>query len=247
MSKMGLSALALAMFAGVAAADVVVPETAQYAGSMTINVLTGEVSYGGRAGITVYDNTAGTSLVGTSSTNLSTTWGDELLTTGTGILEEYSCSIFNSGSSASAMVSTDINIGFNAMVGGTPGASLGGFSGSVTFGSPLAPGFFSVITFTGLSGLATPIDLNTTDILARQQLSTTVGSTRAGVVSANPIAIGTSPPSFWKDDPSSPPAGFYVFSSGAPADLINKVNIVPAPGAMALLGLGGLVAGRRRR
>jgi hypothetical protein len=239
--------LALAAAAGSALAGAVVPESAQYGGSLTINVLTGETSYGSRAGITVYDNSAGTSLIGTSSTNLSTTWGDNTMLTGTGILEEFSCSIFNSGSSATAMASTDINIGFNQMVAGLPGASLGGFTGTVTFGTPLAPGFFSVITFVGLSGLSTPVNLSSTDILVRQQLSATVGSTRAGIVSANPIAVGSSPPTFWKDDPSSPPAGFYVFASGAPADVLYKMNIIPAPGAMALLGLGGLLAGRRRR
>ena len=31
------------------------------------------------------------------------------------------------------------------------------------------------------------------------------------------------------------------------ADLLGTYNVVPAPGAMALLGLGGIVAGRRRR
>jgi len=33
----------------------------------------------------------------------------------------------------------------------------------------------------------------------------------------------------------------------AGADLLGTYNVVPAPGAMALIGLGGIVAGRRRR
>lgn len=246
MSKLGLSALALAVFAGLAGADVVT-ESAQYAGSMTVNVLTGEVSYGTRAGSTVYDSSTGATIAATSSTNMSTIWGDETLLTGTGVLEEFSCSIFNSGSSASAMVSTQLGVQFNQMVAGVPGAVIGGFTGNVTFGSPLNPGFYTVVTFTGLSGLGTPVNLSSTDVLVRQQLSATVGSTRAGVVSANPVGVGSSPASFYKDDPSLPPAGFYVFSSGAPADILYKMNVVPAPSAMALLGLGGLVAGRRRR
>src|SRR5262249_13775732 len=148
----------------------------------------------------------------------------------------------------SAMVSTNIGIGFNMMSGGVIGASLGGFSGSVTFGSPLPAGFFSVITFTGLSGLGTPINLSTTDLLVSPQLSTTVGSTRAGIAGSSPVTVGSSPVSFYKNDPSSPPAGFYVFSGGAtPGDPIYKLVTIPAPGSLALLGLGGLIAGRRRR
>ncbi len=42
------------------------------------------------------------------------------------------------------------------------------------------------------------------------------------------------------DNSSTVPASFNFGSTGA-------VNVVPAPSAMALLGLGGLVAGRRRR
>lgn len=248
MSRLGMSALALAMFAGAASADAVIPETAQYAGSMTLNVLTGEVSYGGtRAGLPVYDSSTGATIAATSSTNLSTIWGDQTLMTGTGVLEEFSCSIFNSGSSAGAMVSTQLGVQFNANAGGALGATLGGFTGNVTFSTPLAAGFYTVVTFTGLSGLSTPINLSTADVIIRQQLASTVGSTRAGVVSANPVGLGSSPASFYKDDPSSPPAGFYTFSSGAPADILYKVAVVPAPGAMALMGLGGLVAGRRRR
>lgn len=247
MCKTALSALALAMFAGLATADVIVPETAHYSGSMTINVLTGETSYSTRAGVTIYDSTLGGTVAATSSTNLNTIWGDEAIMTSTGILEEFSCAIFNSGSSASAMISTTVNVGFNAMSGGVPGASLGGFSGTITFSSPLTPGFYSLVTFTGLSGLATPVNLSTNDVLIRQQLSSTVGSTRAGVVSATPVAVGSSPASFYKDDPSAPPAGFYTFAGGAAGDIMYKVNTIPAPGAMALLGLGGLVAGRRRR
>lgn len=37
------------------------------------------------------------------------------------------------------------------------------------------------------------------------------------------------------------------FSGGVPAAYFDNLTVIPAPGAMALLGLGGLVAARRRR
>jgi hypothetical protein len=41
--------------------------------------------------------------------------------------------------------------------------------------------------------------------------------------------------------------GAESFSGLAPAGYFDNLNVIPAPGAMALLGLGGLIAGRRRR
>lgn len=44
--------------------------------------------------------------------------------------------------------------------------------------------------------------------------------------------------------------GVYIrgeFTNGADSTAIDNVSIVPAPGALALMGLSGLVAGRRRR
>lgn len=249
MSKKILSALALAAFAGLAPAyGGIVPETAQYAGSITIDIRTGQVTAGStRAGTTRYDNTATPATVATSSTNLSTIWGDECFTTGTGTLDEFSCSIYNSSSSATPMVSTGLSVGFNAMSGGVIGAAIGGFNGTVTFTSPLSPGFFTIVTFTGLSGLGTPINLSTTDVLVAQQLSSTVGSTRAGIACSSPVSIGSSPTTFYKNDPSSPPAGFYTFGATTPGDPMYKIVTIPASGSLALIGLGGLVAGRRRR
>lgn len=247
MRQMMLGAMALAAFAGTTMANPATPESAIYAGGMTINVLTGEASFSTRAGNTIFDSSTGATITATSSTNLSTIWGDSVTTTGTGVLEEFTASIFNSGSSSGAMISTTLGVAFNQMVAGSPGASLGGFNGNVTFSSPLQPGFYTTVTFTGLSGLSTPIDLSTTDLLIRQQLTNTVGGSRVGVVSANPIGVGSSPASFYKDDPSAPPAGFYTFTSGAPADILYKLNVIPAPGSLALLGLGGLISGRRRR
>lgn len=41
--------------------------------------------------------------------------------------------------------------------------------------------------------------------------------------------------------------GSVSFSGAPSAGYFDNLNVIPAPGAMALLGLGGLIAGRRRR
>jgi MYXO-CTERM domain-containing protein len=76
----------------------------------------------------------------------------------------------------------------------------------------------------------------------------------------NPQTLGVSTNGFWQYDPeqvgfdngAGAPLGFFGGFGGAPATLssfyiILEGNPVPTPGALALVGLGGLVATRRRR
>ncbi len=245
MSKGILSALALVAIAGVASADVVMEDNLQYAGNIITDVF-GNAHGQNRGGVTLYSNTTSAANVATSSANLDTRWGDTLNMVGTGILDSFSFTVFNSSSGGNTgLINTyDVDVRFFRA---SDLSFIGGFTGQVNFGTGLNVGFYSVVTFVDLAGFG--INFDTADILATQaRVAHTGGSVRMGVASLNPVTIGSSPDNFYKDDPSSPPAGFYVFSGGAtPAQLGYQVVAVPAPGAVALLGLGGLVVTRRRR
>lgn len=246
---------ALAMFvvagaASVASADV--SEFGQYAGHIYVDVRTGvqtNVNTGREVGTTVFDNTAGGTLLAFSSTVLNNTWGDDMITTGTGTVDEFSFAIYNSGSSAGSLLTATAQILFyddtTASSPFSPTGFQGGFNGNVNFGAGLAKGFFSIVTFTGLASLNINL-LDTYNVFTQQITAKTGAANRLGIVSANPIAIGSGFADFYQGPLGSGGEGWYTSASGD-VNLINKTVVVPAPGAAALLGLGGLVAGRRRR
>lgn len=246
MSKSILSALALVAIAGVASADVIVEENLQFAGNIITDVYGNTQSQTRGTNITIYSNTSSPANVATSSLNLNTRWGDTLNMVGTGVLDAFSLTVFNSASGNTGVINTyDVDVRFYRA---NDFSFIGGFIGQINFGiNGLSAGFYSVVTFTGLAGLG--VNLDTADVVATQaRVAHTGGSIRMGVASLFPVTIGSSPVTFYKDDPSAPPAGFYVFSGGAtPADLGYRVDVIPAPGAAALLGIGGLLATRRRR
>lgn len=137
---------------------------------------------------TVYDNASATATVGISSTDLASQWGDELFTTGTGLLSTHKFTVFNTGSSAGNLVTCTVAISF---FDASSSALLGSYSTNINFGAGLPPGFFSVITVTGLDPLL--ILLNTTDVIALQQVTAKTGAAnRLGVVSMGPILVGSS-------------------------------------------------------
>jgi len=177
--------------------------------------------------VVAYENTASPANVATSSTNLSTTWGDRVTTTGTGTVEEQAITVFNSASSNTGLLLTaSVEVRYyNAATA----ALLGGYNGNVNFGAGLNPGFYSTVTWTGLSGLN--INLTTTDVLVTQKISSFTGTTiRLGVASLTPVTVGSSGVEFYKNDPSAPPAGYYTFSGGAvPAQIGYRIALAPVP------------------
>jgi hypothetical protein len=156
----------------------------------------------------VYNNTnpQAAANFGFSSTDLASQWGDRVTTTGTGILQENDFTVFNTGSSAGTLLSATFNIALND---GSSLAALGGYTtGLVTFGSGLPPGFFSIITITGIGGLN--INVNTTDVLIRQQIATKTGlANRLGIASLDPPTIGSSSNTMYINSSTVGPAGFY--------------------------------------
>jgi hypothetical protein len=210
------------------------PEPCQFQGDLYFDMGTGAmyVPKGGgqtEAAGDVYNNTVAPSAAnfGFSATDVGAQFGDELLTTGTGILQENVFTIFNGGT-AGALLTATVHIElFNAVTS----ASLGGYNTNVNFGAGLNPGFFSRITATGLGGLG--INVNTTDVIILQQITAQTGTaTKLGIASLDPPTVGSSPNTFFVNAPSVGPAGFYNIGNpplnANPGYRVNVNQPVPA-------------------
>jgi hypothetical protein len=253
MKTMTIAATLAACVSGLAMADNAF-ESAQFAGNHVYDMATQTWSSGGAWSNftgTAYDSTnystsgaTGYGVGATSSTDLNSIYGDDMVMAGTGTLDSFQFAIFCSSSSTGALVSAVENISF---YDGATGTAIGGFQ--VTLGA-LAKGYFSVITVTGLSGLG--INLASNDVVVTQKLSSVVGASRMGTVfgtvaNAAP-AVGTTPAGLYISNATST-AGYYTFTGySTNSNGVYQVGLVnvPAPGALALLGVAGLV-GRRRR
>jgi hypothetical protein len=246
------SLVAVLSVSGTALAGIVGPDSSgvRAAPSLTINAITGGQTSGSpRVSSTVYDNTTSAANFGFSSANLSATYGDTLNMTGTGTLEDFTFSIYNStsGGNAGALNSCTANISFFRQ---SDSSLIGSFTGNVNFGSsPLPAGFYTLVSFTGLSGLVTPVAFDTANVIVTQSLTNVVGATtRLGIASLDPVTVGSSPNTMYIADPPGTPAGFY--NIGSPPLNANPgylVGVIPAPSSLALIGMGGLLAVRRRR
>ena len=247
----GVAALSLA---AVASADFT-PELAKFGGAYTIDFRTGAImedksGSADKAASTVYDSTnyvtsgaTGYGVAGTSSTDLASVYGDSLNMTGSGAVDSFKFTLFCSSSSTGALVSATETIRFYRQ---SDNSFIGGFSTSV---AALAKGFYATYTVTGITGLT----LDTSNVIVTQQLSNVVGSSRMGTVYgtvANAVpAIGTTTAGMYLSN-STTGANFYTFTGYATnSNGVYQVNTtpVPAPGAVALVGLAGLITGRRRR
>lgn len=255
---MFVRALAVAGLLGVAATAgaEMVTEQAQLANAVRLDLGTGQmtnfvprtVSNRGTPSV-LYSNLTAPSAVsgGFSQAGTSAIFGDRVMFTGTGgALDEFAFTVFNSSSGGNTvpMTTGTMNIEFRR---GADNSLIGGLSIDLApvFGTGLNPGFYTIVDLTGVA-LANNISFDTADVLIKQQL--VGGQGRYGVVLLNPIAVGSSGGDMYINNPPALAEGFYNIGT-APNFIGNPGYFVfiPAPGASALLGLGGLVALRRRR
>lgn len=235
-SMLAAAVLLLTVAAGSAMAQQTPEPVAGYAGHIYFDVARGQVSgdQGGPVALLVgdvYNNTnpQAPANFGFSSTDLNSIFGDRVTTTGTGILAEDDFTVFNSPSSAGNLLTASFNIG---LYDGASNLPLGGYlTGVVNFGAGLPPGFFSIITVTGLAGLN--INLNTTDVLIVQQAATHTGpANRLGIASLDPPTIGASTNVMYINSLTVGPAGYYFIGNpplnANPGYRINVTQPVPA-------------------
>jgi hypothetical protein len=175
----------------------------------------------------VYDNTASPANFGFGSVDPAALFGDELITTGTGLLSTQKFSCFNAGAAGVLLTATyGIQI-YNAVTS----ALLGSYSASVNFGAGLNPGFFATITVTGLDPLV--ILLPVTDVIVLQSVLTQTGTaTKLGIASRTPPTVGSSPNTMFisATDVGGGAAGFYnIGNPPVPANPIYQIGLAPPP------------------
>jgi MYXO-CTERM domain-containing protein len=135
------------------------------------------------------------------------------------------------------------------------GAFLGGFNFTAPALGAVAVGGSTRLSFGdgALAGLN--IVLHEPTIFMSVQYTAITGTYASGGAIAlgdvgmqlrGPINLGTSADSMFSFGPTPAP-GFFNFGGNPLANGGLKVSLVPAPGALGLLGLGGLVTLRRRR
>ncbi len=174
----------------------------------------------------VYDNTTSPVLFGLSSTDLTSTFGDELFLTSTGLLSSHKFGVFNGSPAANSLLTATFQIGFFDAI---TSASLGGYTVNVNFGAGLPGGSFSTITVSPLDPLL--LLITSTDVIVTQKVIARTGTaTRLGFVSRTPATVGSSPGFFFAQSATigGGVAGFYNSASGA-ADLIHQVGLNPPP------------------
>ncbi len=151
--------------------------------------------------------------------------------------QTFSVSVIATGDQQNAIVA------FNIAVGAAGAAAVGAPTGNAnlfTFDLFSGTGDFEASGGTNVFAklaLASGAEIFTFDVTAGAAGSTIDLSTAAGTVDAlAPLAFGVD-------------AGFFLLDT--PYDTVNfgaaRISVIPTPGVAGLLGLGGLVAARRRR
>jgi hypothetical protein len=224
-----LGVLLAAFVFGTAFADQLPEPAPTFFGHATVDFSRGTVTWDHvipqiNVNLDVYSNVTSAANFGFSSTDLASQWGDRLTTTGTGTLDQSEFTIFNSGTSAGPLTTVTATVSFFDAVTST---AFGGYSTNINFGAGLAPGFFSIITVTGLSPLV--INLTTTDIVVIQQASNVAGgASRLGIASMDPPTIGSSIAQMYINSSTVGPPGFYTIT-GQNANPGYLVNVIPPP------------------
>lgn len=196
--------------------------------------------------VSVYESTA--VVYGTYDTEPGHINGDDLHMVSGGVLDTLSFTVFNAEATGGSPITTcDLTVDFYDMTGMTgtypnwpPTYTSVGQLTWTGIQLDLPAGYYTVVSAADISGIAT-INLPA-DILATLTITNvTGGAALVGTVAASPPGLGTSDPlqMFWDGQ-------WYNYGAGYPADLYWTVGIVPEPGTLVMLALGGLLMIRRR-
>jgi hypothetical protein len=177
---------------------------------------------------------------------------------GVGQLNTLGFAVANSiGPAGSSFTGGQVRIAFYDLTTGLAIPSINGFTG-FTANLPvlaLAPGGSSRINFPagGLTALGWYFD-NRPGVYASLKFNTVTGTggfilDHAGMQTRNGGTIGSSTDQLVGVTTGPQPTGFFSFGGTPFADSAWFIDTdsVPAPGSIALLGMGGLIAFRRRR
>lgn len=177
-------------------------------------------------------------------------FGDDFTLAAAGSLSEMTFSIFNSSAATSGtptpMTAINATINFydsNTFAGAALSTPIGSLGTTFSFGaSPLAPGFFTLLTVTGITGVSLPAG---SPVLITQQLNPT-GSARHGIISIGAPVVGTTGGTdFYQRGTPTPTEGFYTSTAG-PINVSYEL-VVPEPATLGVLAAASLVVMRRRR
>ncbi len=238
-----LSIAAVLMFAGAVSAEDLVAESAQFAGTIQVDMDGNSTMTPASTLVStdVYSNVLSAANFGFSSTSLVAQWGDRCTTTGIGMLSEHVFSIFNAGTSAGLLLTANVTVSFFDAVTSAP---LGAYATSVNFGAGLAAGFFSLVTVTGLDPLL--INLNVTDIIVIQTVTAKTGpANRLGIASLNPVTLGSSTTQMYINASTVGPPGFYNIGTApnfTPAHPGYRIGVTMAPVATETKTWGSIKA-----
>jgi hypothetical protein len=206
------SAVLLTLVAVAPAMADLLPETAQYFGTLRVNIANGNETWavnpnGVDLAGDVYNNTnpQAPANFGFSSTDLASIFGDRVTTTGTGLLQENDFTVYNSNTSAGPLLTAQYLISF---YDGPSSTLIGQYLANLNFGTGLPAGFFAIATLTSLGPLS--ITLGTQDVIVTQQIVSKTGTAnKLGIASLDPPSIGSSTNTMYINSLTVGPAGFY--------------------------------------
>jgi hypothetical protein len=228
-----LAIAAVLVFAGAAFASDLTSEPAQFAGHIYVDAQTGNIVYNtgadpsAAAGTDVYSNVLSAANAAISSTSLTSIWGDRFTTTGVGVLSQNDLTIYNSSSSLGSLLTCNVSVSF---FNGATSAFIGGYSGTITFGTGLGVGFYTIVTFINLETLVTPINLSVNDIIETQTVTSKTGTAnRLGVASLDPVTVGLGTVSMYINSSTIGAPGYYniVAGNSNPGYRVNVFQAVP--------------------
>ncbi len=192
----------------------------------------------------VYSNTT-TGANGAFSQVAGAEIGDDLELVSGGVLDTLKFSVYNSSTSAGPLSGMDLTIKFYDLstdgtnVTMTPAGSL--TATGVTLASPLAVGYYTTFSLTGLESN----NITLSDWIAATLTITNLqgGASKVGQVMYDPPTVGASTDNFYLDNGTN--IGWYWFSGSPVANFYWEIGVVPEPASLLLIAVGALALRRR--